>query len=185
LAKDSNFFEHNNWNIAQSTEILGWYENEDFSGNAVTKIPAGNTADKTYYAKFNPKIRISSWKESDGSENHHYNTTIPVQVLLPGKNFVPKAGDTITVKFEATISHDLDGWGGLRLVDVTNGWDLIAQDWNEMKTDGKKLSKTFSIKIDDNAKLPSLENLCFDFGYDKEAYDGIITFSDWKFEVVD
>lgn len=33
----------------------GWYENGDFSGNSVSKIPTGATGDKTYYAKWTPE----------------------------------------------------------------------------------------------------------------------------------
>ena len=34
----------------------GWYENADFTGEAVTSIPAGSTGDKVFYAKFDTVI---------------------------------------------------------------------------------------------------------------------------------
>lgn len=36
-------------------EFLGWYDNEKFSGKAITSISATSTGDKDLYAKFNPK----------------------------------------------------------------------------------------------------------------------------------
>jgi uncharacterized repeat protein (TIGR02543 family) len=36
----------------------GWYDNADFTGSAVTMIPAGSTEDKTFYAKWIPGASI-------------------------------------------------------------------------------------------------------------------------------
>ena len=182
LPKDSNFFEYINWNIAHSIEILGWYENANFSGNAVTKIPAENTADKTYYAKFNLKGRRSGDWEDNGKMNHDYHVTVPVKALVPGNEFNPKPGDTVTIYFEATLSNNLNQCAGWHL-QPDNGW--IARDVGSIVTTDKKLSKIFTMKIGDNVTLPSVDELYFDFWYSKEAYDGIITFSDWKFVLLD
>ncbi|MBQ6229536.1 MAG: InlB B-repeat-containing protein [Eubacterium sp.] len=37
-------------------EFLGWYDNADFTGTAVTEIAKGSTGDKVFYAKFAPHI---------------------------------------------------------------------------------------------------------------------------------
>ena len=37
----------------------GWYENSNFTGNAVTEIPADATGDKTYYAKWLKKVKVT------------------------------------------------------------------------------------------------------------------------------
>ncbi len=33
-------------------EFIGWYDNADFEGDAITSIPSGSTGDKVFYAKF-------------------------------------------------------------------------------------------------------------------------------------
>ena len=49
--------------------FLGWYDNEEYTGTAVTEISASETGDKTYYAQWEkaaPYIDASA--EKDGTE---------------------------------------------------------------------------------------------------------------------
>ena len=71
---------------------------------------------------------------------------------------------------------------------VINNYDEVNKSLDNIRKELANLQNNYTNtqrNIDENAKLPSIENLCFDFGYDKGAYDGIITFSDWKFEVIE
>ena len=56
----------------------GWYENEDFSGEPVTAIPAETGDQKTYYAKWNdPVLYVSGTgddKTGDGTEGTPYES---------------------------------------------------------------------------------------------------------------
>ena len=42
----------------------------------------------------------------------------PVSVI--GLSAVPKAGDTVSVLFEATLSDEIDGWFGMDIIDYTS-----------------------------------------------------------------
>lgn len=46
--------------------FLGWYENEDLSGQAITAIPQGSYFEKTYYAKFE-KLKYGVKFDTDGA----------------------------------------------------------------------------------------------------------------------
>lgn len=180
LPENAAFFDNFDWRLAQQ-ELLGWYDNPEFTGTPVTSIPKGNTSDKTYYAKFNFKGRYCEWEEN-GVKQHDYHTTVPVRTLLSETEFNPKPGDTYNILFEATLSHDFNQWAGLQLQTDDN---QNFQDFGNLETQNKKLSKVFTIKIPDNVKLPSVDELYFDFWYSDEACDEIVTFSDWKFEVIE
>ena len=56
----------------------GWYENEDFSGEPVTAIPAGTGIQKTYYAKWNePVLYVSGTGDDptgDGTEANPFES---------------------------------------------------------------------------------------------------------------
>lgn len=43
--------------------LLGWFDNPDLSGSAVTQIPAGTTGDKVYYAKWHAMAQAISLNE--------------------------------------------------------------------------------------------------------------------------
>ena len=47
----------------------GWYAESDFSGTAVTEIPAGSTGNKTFYAQWQSEVtvNISVWVNEDGN----------------------------------------------------------------------------------------------------------------------
>lgn len=46
----------------------GWYENEFFTGNAVTQIPSGSTGNKTLYAKWTKLITVTFSKNHNNAQ---------------------------------------------------------------------------------------------------------------------
>ncbi|MBQ0167772.1 MAG: hypothetical protein KBT02_11755 [Treponema sp.] len=179
LPEDLMYFVNLNWQLAQQ-EVESWYENPSFTGTPVATIPSGNRTDKSYYAKINLKSWKSEWIDN-GKPVHDYNTAVPVKVLAPGNSFNPKPQDTVSVYFSATLSHDLDGYAGLKL----QGDNFFEQDYPYIKTENKKLSRIFNIKINSNTGIPPVDNLFFDFGYSSDACDEFITFSDIEFVILD
>ncbi|MBR4030397.1 MAG: InlB B-repeat-containing protein, partial [Clostridia bacterium] len=72
-------------------EFLGWYENPEFSGNAVTEIEIGTTGNKTYYGKvetitYSIDYVLPSGSTLDGTEATEYN--IETAVTLPAYSTV-------------------------------------------------------------------------------------------------
>jgi uncharacterized repeat protein (TIGR02543 family) len=47
--------------------FAGWYEASDFSGSAVTSIPAGSTGDKKFYAKWTYQVTYNANSATSGS----------------------------------------------------------------------------------------------------------------------
>ena len=62
----------------------GWYDNASFSGSKVEKIAAGETGDKTYYAKWQPSVYSIVYNLDGGElENPQTSYTIEDNVILP------------------------------------------------------------------------------------------------------
>ena len=61
-------------------EFLGWYDNSEFTGSAVTVIPAGSTGDKTFWAKWTPVPYYIVYKGAEISSSKY---TIEDEVELP------------------------------------------------------------------------------------------------------
>ena len=60
--------------------FLGWYDNDKFTGSAVTVIPAGSTRDKTFWAKWTPVPYYIVYKGAEISSSKY---TIEDEVELP------------------------------------------------------------------------------------------------------
>ena len=58
-----------------TTPFAGWYEAEDFSGDAVTTITAGTTGDKVYYAKWQ-KYTVKFYEGTVRSTNYVNEITV-------------------------------------------------------------------------------------------------------------
>ena len=72
----------------------GWYANSDFYGNAASKIPAGATGDKTYYAKWTPETYNLTFSINGDSSytspvtSYAYGTACALPVpMKSGSNF--------------------------------------------------------------------------------------------------
>ncbi len=56
--------------------FLGWYDNADFEGEAVTTIPADATGDKAFYAKFAIEYNITYHDGFSGTTSDTYTSTV-------------------------------------------------------------------------------------------------------------
>lgn len=56
--------------------FLGWYDNADFEGEAVTTIPADATGDKAFYAKFAIEYNITYHVGFSGTTSDTYTSTV-------------------------------------------------------------------------------------------------------------
>ncbi len=87
------------YNIEQSVELLapardfytfaGWYESDDFAGNATAKIAEGSYGNKTFYAKWTPITYNITYELNGGTNNaenpNTYNTEISIELKAPTK----------------------------------------------------------------------------------------------------
>lgn len=63
--------------------FLGWYDNETFSGNPVTKVEIGQTGNKVFWAKWEKAIYSVTFFVNGGSQvdNFTYDVDSPLQTL--------------------------------------------------------------------------------------------------------
>ena len=93
--------------------FVGWYDNENFTGNPITEIDAAATGDQTLYAKFEVNQYTVTFKDWDGTElkteQVAYNTgaTAPTDPTRDGYRFTgwDKTFDTITENTEITAQY--------------------------------------------------------------------------------
>ena len=59
-------------------DFCGWYDNEDFNGQPITRIAAGSTGNKTLYAKWSLHTSTITYEPNGGSMPANYPTTFTV-----------------------------------------------------------------------------------------------------------
>ena len=131
-----------------SNVFLGWYDNSELNGNAVTYVEAGETGDKTFYAKWGEANNLyveamnnqcvvednmiskigPNTKLSDLSNKITTNGNVVVKNkkgVQIGNNDLIGTGYTITISmngqektYEASILGDIDGNGKTSMVDI-------------------------------------------------------------------
>ena len=97
--------------LPDSTEInhpsgyvfAGWYENNSFTGSAVTSIPASATGNKVYYAKWTVTVTFK--------ENIHDTQIGSVQTITVGGNATPPDRTTVDATLQAE-GFTFSTWNG-------------------------------------------------------------------------
>ena len=131
-----------------SSVFLGWYDNDEFNGDAITHVEPGDSGDKVFYAKWGEDNSLyvepkdsecvveeniisnigPSTKLSDLSNKLNTNGEIVVKNKNGqeiGQNDLIGTGYTITISmngqtktYEASILGDIDGNGKTSMVDI-------------------------------------------------------------------
>lgn len=187
LPQTGEYFRKYDWNMGESYNIVGWYDNPQFTGKPITSISSSkNASKKDLWCKFIPKIRKSTWTNNDGSEEYGFGTTIPVPTVFPGKNFKFTAGTTVNIKMTATLTTDLDGSATLEFIRwEDNDWEVKGRININLKTENKKIEQVISITIENADNIKSWNKIYLNLGYNPDTYDGFLTFTDCTFELLD
>lgn len=118
-------------------DFLGWYENSDFTGNSVSSVSAEqNTADKTFYAKWNLKLDYTLWEG-----NEFYSNMTRFMEILPSITTVPAPGTTYKLRFTGIAPKK--GSFNFGLTDIIQN----GNNWNWQHFDGG----WFSHHVEDGA----------------------------------
>ena len=171
-------------------KIIGWYDNPQFSGNPVKKIEAGSSSGvREFWVKWVIKVKKNVWDESKGKDGYGYRASLPLSILIkdfPKDMNPPSKGDTVTVVMSAKVSEDISGWGGLELVDVSEGWQrIVGTNWHYLKSVDGKLTDVFEIELESDFNTTDLNQIGLRFGYNPDTLDDIVYLSDFKFEILD
>lgn len=89
--------------------LMGWYDNEEMTGDAVTKVSANdNTEAKTFYGKLERGFYRNNWGDiSKGEYNYAINDLLEDVTEMDIEGI--KEGESIAVTFSGVPSDDYDG----------------------------------------------------------------------------
>lgn len=79
-------------------EFLGWYDNTNFSGSAVTEIPANTNEDKSFYAKWKPIVYLIEYVLNGGTNDSKNSTSYTVET------------ETFLLNAPSKIGYTFGGW---------------------------------------------------------------------------
>lgn len=165
---------------ASSLEIVGWYNDSEFTTSPITAVSPLTPGEKQdVYLKFNPLI--VRWDDPESHDGrHNYSVTLPAETLLSGE-FNPHPGQTLYFHVEAQLSHDLNGSSEIELADGAYGFNwLLDGDTKFVKTTDGKLDEVYAVHLYDDMDCASVKDWCIDFVYNPDAYDDIVEITDYK-----
>ena len=152
--------------VKEGYTFNGWYENDEFTGEAVTEIVLGSTGAKAFYAKWTINTYTVTFDSNEGSavadQNINYGSKVekPADPTRNGYAFVKWQSNGEDYDFEATVTGDLE------LVAV---WEMATY--------------TISYNVDGGtlqAEYADLAALKADFDKDYKALTGLSSYSVWN-----
>lgn len=171
------------WQLSEQTELVGWYDNPEFTGNPVKVVSTdSNTEGKSFYGRY---ILKNNWSEMHDNGQLYSNIQIPVTSVMPKAKINLKAGDVLKVAVSADLSQDYEGQMGLDLFTMNVDDGFKGNDWHYVKTKDKKLQTCFEIKINNDTNFASMDDACFLFAYNPVSKNDLLTLANFKFEIVD
>ena len=152
----------------------GWYENENYDGEAVTEIKTTDTGEKTYYAKWTVNTYTVTLNANGGECEDLTGYTYGVGATLPE----PKK-----------TGYTFDGWYENENYDGEAVTEIKTTDMGEKTYYAKWIANTYTVTLNKNggecedltsytygagATLPEPKKTGYTFGgwYENENYDG-------------
>lgn len=174
-------------------KLEGWYDNSELKGNAISKISASDTGNHEYWAKWALNLRRSDWIDDNTKEQvHNHEFYLPINLLTPYMEFpesmensFPKKGDTVYIVLTGKISDDYKAPWQLRIVDSSDGWFMIGDDWHYAEIEKGNFTHVFEVKMTENARTTDLSKIELNLCYWQDHFDEPRTISDFKFEILD
>lgn len=166
-----------------SQNLIGWCDNPELKGNLVEKIAAHDSSSNyEFWAKWGLKCNRNDYDPQNGKYNHDF--TIPLSTLAPNMK-LPSARDKVMVVLSGKLPKDIDCNWGLRLVDFSDGWYVLGEDWHAVKSKNSYVFDIFELKISGNPKVSDYDKIAFNLCYNPDSLDETITINDFKLEVID
>ena len=167
-------------------QLEGWYDNESYSGEAITKLSAAeNTTSNDYYAKLKITTVKNIWGNEEDNE-YNYVASFQIRNFARGENGaefneLPKGGETIKLTFEGVVDQDFNGYLGCDLFEDSVEWTSVAQQFARLEAQaGEKFILYYELPVPKGTKFDSLAHTGFNFFYGIEDIDKEISISDFK-----
>ena len=157
--------------------FMGWYENDDFTGEQITYIQKGSTGDKKFYAQWNPEpqykitynLNEGIWLETDIRDvfTARDSFELPNEEMLQRKGYKfmgwycksDFSGAQINYIYENT-KENLILYANWEIISYTIDYELNGGEWNH------EVQNNYT--INDNFMLPDSDSL-YRYGY---TFDG-------------
>ncbi|MBO4857615.1 MAG: hypothetical protein J5527_03775 [Treponema sp.] len=165
--------------------LFGWYDNPELNGETIKTISASDSSKKhEYWAKWGLKCNKNVYDPANGKYN--YDITAPYYNFVPYNMTFPAKEKTLTIKFSGKANKKLSVYWGLSLVDTSDDWDVIGNDWHSFTSneDGT-FSDVFKLTMTKDFIITNHNNICFNLCYNPDSLDEPIIIEDYKFEVID
>lgn len=174
-------------------KLEGWYDNSELKGEPVTKIATNDTNKHEYWAKWSLYCNKSTWiNDNTKKEEHNHEFNLPLSILMSYSEApaslmekFPEKGQTIPMLLSGKISDNYKGWIGLRLVDQSDGWFEIANDWHYAEINKGEFTHLFELKMLENARTTDMNKIELNLCYNPEYLDESRVISDFSFEYFD
>lgn len=122
-------------------KFLGWFEKEDFSGSAVSQIPARSTGNKVFYAKWDPESYDVGFAENSGT-----GLNLSAKNALYGQQFVltltAQEGYTLPASVEVEMVGSSEGF-----YSYSNGVITISSVTGAITITANGVSKIYSVTL--------------------------------------
>ena len=161
----------------------GWYDNKDFTGNNLTKVPAAqNNKSMDFYAKLNLEISKNVFgSPSSGIRYYNYCGSFIIQKFVEGFDALPVSGESVDIMLEGSFSDDFEGNLGLELAENTNDWDVFNTKRAYVNAKkGEKFNLYYNLIVPDNRSFVDFDHTLLNLMYDYEVRDNPITINDFK-----
>lgn len=139
----------------------GWYDNEQFSGDAVTEIPADATGDKEYHAKWTPNTYTVAFKANSGDGT------------MADMSFTYGTAQNLTTNAFTRVGYNFAGWatsadGAVAYANGASVSNLTAEN------NGEVTLYAVWTKIPPAPVYPSVDTPAFDPDEDVDVEDNTL-----------
>ncbi len=147
----------------------GWYDNSEFNGNPITKIVAGSTGNKEFYAKFSTILYTITYNTNQGTLSGKYPTTYTVE------------SSTITLPEPTKTGYRFGGWYEKDDFSGSNVTTLNPSTKANKTYYAKWIGNTYSVRYNANGGTGSMSNKTFTYGEASTLTANAFTKTDYDF----
>ena len=156
--------------VKEGYTFNGWYENSEFTGDAVTAIEIGTEGPKSFYAKFTIITYTVTFDSNEGSAvadqniNHGSKVEKPADPTRNGYAFIKWQLEGVDYDFETAVTGDLELTAVWEIVTYAISYELNGGSANSLVQEYNVNTETFALPV------PTRANYTFAGWYTDEEF---------------